>query len=175
MIFNFFLWVATALLVAVLTLTLWMTGQNLFEPTSSYSSLVQRLLIQFYMVSLQLINILITRNTHAHLCLALVRRRAWHVLLLLYICRSCVRCPSRDGPAASRCRPRSISESSVSECVRLRDAHTPAYGRPAYLFGMQRLPEWHSAWHSWAWPTTYVRTYVHTYFVRIDPRFRASR
>ena len=35
--------VATALLVAVFTLTLCMTGQTLFAPTSSYSSLFQRL------------------------------------------------------------------------------------------------------------------------------------
>jgi len=31
--------VASALLVASLTLTLWMTGQTLFAPTSSYSSI----------------------------------------------------------------------------------------------------------------------------------------
>ena len=46
--------VATTLLVAGLTLTLWMTGQTLCAITSSYSSLVQRQPVQFYASSLQL-------------------------------------------------------------------------------------------------------------------------
>ena len=40
---SHFLPIATALLVAGLTLTLWMPGQTLFASTSSYSGLVQRL------------------------------------------------------------------------------------------------------------------------------------
>jgi len=40
---SHFLPVATAFLVAGLTLTLWMPGQTLFASTSSYSGLVQRL------------------------------------------------------------------------------------------------------------------------------------
>jgi len=47
--------VATTLLVAGLTLTLWMTEQTLFAPTNSHSSLVQRLPVQFYKASLRLV------------------------------------------------------------------------------------------------------------------------
>jgi len=39
--------VATALLVAGPTLTLWIPGQTLFKSTSSYSSLVQSLPVQW--------------------------------------------------------------------------------------------------------------------------------
>ena len=73
--------------------------------------------------------------------------------------------PTSASIVKERCRPRSISESSVSECVRLRDAHTPAYGRPISMVCNdipRDIPERDP-------PRTYVCTHVHTYFVRIDP------
>ena len=84
-------------------------------------------------------------------------RRAWHVRVTFAECRSCsvfvvskLRWPRSI--VKERCRPRSISESSVSECVRLCDAHIPAmaYGR-LYL------------WYVTTFCVTYVRTHVRKY------------
>ena len=69
-----------------------------------------------------------------------------------------------------RCRPRSISESNVSECVRLCDTHIPAMPGLYLWYVTSFRVTFLSVTHH---VRTYVRTYVHTYFVRIDPRFRA--
>ena len=97
-------------------------------------------------------------------------------------CMACVtfavEAVSHNSPSAPSSRPPSpssknaviynqlhvhLSESSISECVRLCDAHM-AYVRNDILHD---IPESDP-------PCTYVRTYVHMYFVRIDPQFRAS-
>ena len=125
---------------------------------------------------------------HAHLCLTLVHRLCWTRSIcgcrwgahgICYVCcrRSCLvfvvfkpRWPHRATSisiAKEHRHPWSISESSVSECVRLCDTHM------VYIYSMacndilRDIPERDP-------PRMYVHTYVHTYFVRIDPRFRAS-
>jgi len=68
-------------------------------------------------------------------------------------------------------RDQYLSRAYVSECVRLCDAHIPACGRPISVV-CNDIPHDIPARDP---PRTYVRTHVLTYFVRIDPRFRASR
>ena len=121
----------------------------------------------------------LTRNTHAHLCIASVRRL-----------RAGIICGCRWGTHGS-CWPRRsclvlvVSKMQWPRCAVVPDLHlhrqrtlssthlSRAYlnvsdcvTHIAYTYGMKQ----HSVWHSWAWPTMYV----HMYFVRIDPRFRAS-
>ena len=123
----------------------------------------------------------LTRNTHAHLCIAPVcRLRAgvicgcrWGVHGTCWPRRTClVLVVSKlQWPSCAVIsdlhlhRQRTLSSTHLSQAY-LNVSDCLTHIRMAYTYGMKQ----HSVWHSWAWPTTYV----HTYFVRIDPRFRAS-
>jgi len=119
---------------------------------------------------------------YAHACHMRVQVRcAWHVLRFAVREASCLvfvvskpRWPRAVVPDLHLHRQRTPSSViylsraylNVSDCV----THTWPRPRPWYVttFRVTFLSVTHHI-------RMYVRTYVHTYFVRIDPRFRASR
>ena len=105
-----------------------------------------------------------------YICSRVQVRRAWHVRVTVAVgavfsVRSIQAAmaplprPTSASIVKERCRPRSISESSVSESVRLCDTHIPAYGRPISVVCNdipRDIPERDP-------PRTYIRTHARTY------------
>jgi len=139
----------------------------------------------------------LTRNTHAHLCLAPVRRLCarflcgcrWGARGTCYVC-------CRIGEAS--CLVFVVSKPWWLRCAVVPDLHLHRQSRLRSIW-VEHIWVCQTVWRTYglylgARPClcyvttfrvtflsvthhvrTYVRTYVHTYFVRIDPGFRASR